>query len=73
MSDVETISFSEYRASLVEQGYEPTYNDIDRSVSESEPCAECGGQTKYEGWKLPKHVSYLAFSVCQSCGHWFDF
>jgi hypothetical protein len=44
---------------------------IDREVSESIPCPECGGKCEYHPFVA--EGSYRAFSVCTACGEAYEF
>lgn len=56
---------------------------IDRKVAEDNPCPECGGQCRYQGFSNPQPAGgnlfgnpthhCRAFAVCEDCGVWWEF
>lgn len=46
---------------------------IDKEVSESYPCAVCGGQMQYRPFVNRSEDSYRAFAVCAQCGSAIEF
>ena len=67
-------------AQRVAAGYQPGAPNpeaeaIDVEVAESNPCPQCGGQMRYEGYHRHHkgYTEYVALAVCSSCGHEISF
>ena len=65
---------------LVSRGYHPgaptpEAEAIDAEVARAQPCPECGGRMRYEGYHRHSngYLEYVALAVCSSCGHEISF